>query len=62
MSLTGCAQKVLTQPVNPALTRPIQIPTRDGAENQDIAEAYLRRGEALEECNARLREIEALSQ
>jgi hypothetical protein len=50
------------QPVDPSLTQPIQVPTRGGAENRDIAEAYLKRGEALEECNARLREIEALSQ
>ena len=57
VSLTACAPRVIQTPVDPRLTRDCAYPVREGDSNSDIADAYLRRGAALEECTARMRAI-----
>jgi hypothetical protein len=56
--LAGCQtlERIPVAP-NPALTRDCDYPAIEGDSWRALAEAYERRGEALKECNARMRAL-----
>jgi hypothetical protein len=53
----GCAQRVTMVPVDPILARDCDKPQMQGDLWIDMAEAYVLRGEALDECTARMRAL-----
>lgn len=55
-SLIGCVRTVAA-PVDPVLSRDCERPEMRGETWRDLAEAYYLRGEAIDECNARMRAI-----
>ena len=58
---TGCSTKYVPVPVDSELTRAVDRPTvADGASWRDLAESYVLRGEAIDQCNTQLDAIRAI--
>ena len=61
LMLTGCSTTYVPVPVDSELTRPVDRPAlTDGAIWRDMAESYVMRGEAIDQCNAQLGAIRAI--
>lgn len=61
-SLTGCAtERLIIVPVDPTLARDCGRPGLEGDTWRDLAEAYVERGAALDECTERMREVRGMS-
>lgn len=54
---SGCCPNPVVVQADPSLTAPIEKPELEGETWRDLAEAYLRRGEAIDNANARLKEL-----
>ena len=58
---TGCSTKYIPVPVDSELTRAVDRPAlTQGATWRDMAESYVLRGEAIDQCNAQLGAIRAI--
>ena len=58
LMLTGCSTTYVPVPVDSELTRAIDRPAlTEGATWRDMAESYVLRGEAIDQCNAQLEAI-----
>lgn len=55
--LAGCGHTPVVTPPNPALTVDCDYPVIEGETWRDLAQAYERRGEALQECTRRMRAL-----
>ena len=61
LMLNGCSTTYVPVPVDSELTRPVDRPAlTDGATWRDMAESYVLRGEAIDQCNAQLGAIRAI--
>ena len=59
--LTGCSTTYAPVPVDSELTRAVERPAlTEGATWRDMAESYVLRGEAIDQCNAQLGAIRAI--
>jgi len=54
--LASCSNTILVKP-NAALTAPIVKPALEGNTWRDLAESYIKRGQAIDECNRNLTAI-----
>ena len=55
LMLTGCSTTYVPVPVDSELTRTVDRPAlTEGATWRDMAESYVLRGEAIDQCNAQL--------
>ena len=61
LMLTGCSTTYVPVPVDSELTRAVDRPAlTEGATWRDMAESYVLRGEAIDQCNAQLGAIRAI--
>ena len=61
LMLTGCSTTYVPVPVDSELTRTVDRPALiEGATWRDMAESYVLRGEAIDQCNAQLGAIRAI--